>query len=260
MLHNSEMSFDKQKRKEFRESILRSELLSIGEKFHTTAMKWLGETKKMYLDNSAELRIHPNSIMTELKRINHERAYILYKMDSLAKDKTLPAPINLRKKLRKLEMEVQFQQNFPDEYNQFTEKLKEKLKTKPYSPKKRPIKPSRELPIEWDIRLDEPRSQNRPKNSKPRKVSSPCVNTLMQMIHGHGSKIFQDSDGYFRPPAFTKPKIEKTFGVWISHQKFQTLKTKMNNKQQKRKHGHAKKLAQIRKERHRKLYNFQNPL
>lgn len=254
------MLFNKQNRKEFRQRVLRSELLSIGKRFHDTAMKWLEETKKLYVHDSAELKTHPNCILTELKRINHERAYIMFKLDSLAKDRTLPKPKNLRKKLRKLELEIQFQEEFPNEYLQFTEKLKEDIKSKPYSPVKKFIKSPGQMPLEWDLNLDDSSTQNRMKNRKPRKVSSPCVNTLMQMIHGHGSKSFQNAAGYFKPPAFTKSKLAKTFGIWISQQKFQKLQTKMNNRQQKRKHGHAKKLAENRRERLQKLYNFQNPL
>ena len=160
---------------------------------------------------------------------SNERAYIFFKLDSLAKDKTLPKPTNLRKKLRKLELEVQFQEDFPDEYKEFTENLKEKLKSKPYSQNQKIIKSTKQMPLEWELNLDDTSPQNRPKNKKAKKVPSPCVNTLMQMIHGHGSKTFQNSAGYFQPPAFTKSKLSKTFGIWISQQKFQKLQTTSKN-------------------------------
>ena len=251
------MSFDKQKRKEFRIRILRNELLSIGEQFHSTAVKWLKETKRHYVEDSAELKRHPNSILSDLKRINHERAYILYKIESLAKDKSLPAPIKLRKKLRKMEMEIQFQGEFPEEYQQFTEKLKHCLKTSPYSPGKK-VKKSNDISLQCNIDLGEP-TESMVQMTKSKK-KSPSVNTMMALIRGHGVNAFKDAMGYFNPPTFTKAKLERMFGIWIPYQRFNQLKSKMNAKQKRQKHGNAKRAAAVRRERQQKLYNFQNPL
>ena len=131
------MAGEKLKRKKLQERTLRNEMLSIGSKFHTKAMQWLNETRELYTEDSAELQNHPNSILSELKCINHERTYIAYKITALAKDKMLSPPQKLRRKLRKLEMEVKFQEEFPDEYKKFMKNMKQRLHQKPYSLNKR---------------------------------------------------------------------------------------------------------------------------
>ena len=120
----------KTRQKEFRKNILKTQLLSIGDKFRKSAKQWLDETKNIMLDVSAETKQHPNRLLAELRKINYERAYIMFKIDAVDKNQQLPMPLKLRQKMKKTEMEVQFQQEFPDEYQIFTSELKEKLRQK----------------------------------------------------------------------------------------------------------------------------------
>lgn len=234
------MSVDKQKRKKFQERMLRNEMLSIGSSFHTKAMQWLNETRKLYTEDSAELQNHPNSILSELKRINHERTYIAYKITDLAKDKVLTPSNKLKRKLRKLEMEIKFQEEFPEEYKKFMENLKKCLRQKPYSLNKRMKKNKngnlKNIPYCPNMRSGKPNTgtkgaksyHNSPKNFK-----------TMKMIHGHG-KSSQNLNGYHKYPKFTKTNLEKLLNTGISEAQFK--KWRFKNKQQK-KHGHAKRVC-----------------
>ena len=236
------MSFDKRKKKDFQTRILRNELLSIGEKFHKTALKWLEETKKLYIDDSAELQTHPNSILSDLRKINHERAYIAYKISSLAKEKKLPSPKKLRQKLRKIEMEVQFQDEFPDEYKQFTEKLRNVLKSKPYSPsikvKRSKTISHRDIPMKWNIPLGK---QNRFLKSKiSKRNTSADVNNIIKLINDKESTM-KNTSGHRKYPVITKNKVEHLLGISMTNSIIKQFKHRMN-KQKLKKHGHVKKL------------------
>ena len=60
------MQNNKTQKKEFRLEVLKTQLTTIVEKFQATAMEWLKETHNM-ANVSAETKIHPNQIMTELR-------------------------------------------------------------------------------------------------------------------------------------------------------------------------------------------------
>ena len=226
----SDMLFDKKKRKEFRERILRDEMLSIGHQFHTKAMQWLTETRKLYTNNSAEFQIHPNRILSELKRINHERAYIAYKISALAKGQSLPPPNQLRQKLRKLEMEIQFQDEFPEEYKQFMKKLKKCLRRKPYTPNmrmKRKNKNLEKIPNHWNMGLGKPIQIV--KDSNTSKTYPIRRNKVTKIFHGH-RKASKKSIGHGKSHKCTKNMLEKMLKGKIPNALFHQLK-KMRNKQ-----------------------------
>lgn len=256
------MSFDKTKQKEFQARILQNQLLSIGEKFHETALNWLKETKSLYLHGSAESK-HPNQLLTELKKLNHERTYIMFKVEALRRDAKLPIPMELRIKLRKAETDIQFQSEFPEEYQEFVSDLKERLRRKPYSPVVKSVKKTRRLnELEnWEFNLGAPTKNDQlpEKGKSKKKVPSPCINNIMKMIYAHGTSNLRDCNGFFSAPAFTKAKIERLLGIWMTQPKFTYLKKRLNDKQSKRKHGHAKKSVERRNERRQK-YDFINPL
>lgn len=243
-----EMSFDKRKKKEFQTRILRNELLTIGEKFHRTALKWLEETRKLYINNSAEFQTHPNRILSDLRKINHERAYIAYKISSLDKERKLPSPKKLRQKLRKMEMEVKFQEEFPDEYKQFTEKLRDGLKSKPYSPlikaKRSKTCCQKDIPIKWNIPLGKRIRFMKSKISK-RKTSADVNNTI-KIINDGKSTLMNNNSGHPKLPMITKNKIENLLGISITNSMFKQFKNKMN-KQKLRKHGHVKRALNFQK-------------
>ena len=261
------MNRDKTRQKEFRKNILKTQLLSIGAKFKQSAMQWLDETKNIMLDVSAETKQHPNRLLAELRKINYERAYIMFKIDAVDKNKQLPLPLKLRQRMKKTEMEVQFQQEFPSEYQEFTSELKWKLQQKLHYPTMAaPMKKVNEVDedLNWNIDLGAPitkvESQSSLRIHKPRKIPSPCVNNIMKMLQDHGTQQLRDPRGYFLAPAFTKAKVEKLLGIWMTHTKFNHLKTKMNEKQKRKKLGQAKRENERRNERRNKLYNFINPL
>lgn len=257
----------KTRQKEFRKNILKTQLLSIGDKFRKSAKQWLDETKNIMLDVSAETKQHPNRLLAELRKINYERAYIMFKIDAVDKNQQLPMPLKLRQKMKKTEMEVQFQQEFPDEYQIFTGELKEKLRQKLHYPTMTsPLKRVNEVDenLNWNIDLGAPIVKNKPivavRPNKPRKIHSPCVNNIMKMLQIHGTQNLLDPRGYFLAPAFTKAKVEKLLGIWMTQTKFNHLKSKMNEKQKRKKLGQAKRDFQRRKERQNKRYDFINPL
>ena len=223
------MSFDKKKRKEFRERILRDEMLSIRHQFHTKAMQWLTETRKLYTNDSAEFQIHPNRILSDLKRINHERAYIAYKISALAKEQILPPPNKLRQKLRKLEMEIQFQEEFPTEYKQFIEKLKKCIRRKPYTPNMKMKEKNKNLvniPNQWNMGLG--RSNQIMKKSTTSKTDPIKKNKGRKIFHGHG-KTSKKSIGHGKHQRFTKHTLEKMLKGKIPNSIYHQLK-KMRNK------------------------------
>lgn len=260
------MNRDKTRQKEFRKNILKTQLFSIGDKFRKAAKQWLDETKNIMLDASAETKQHPNRLLAELRKINYERAYIMFKIDAVDKNLQLPLPLKLRQKMKKTEMEVQFQQEFPNEYQLFTSELKQKLRKKLHYPTMTaPRKNLNEVNenLNWNIDLGAPIINNsnltvRP--NKTRKIHSPCVNNIVQMLQNHGTQNLKDPRGYFLAPAFTKAKIEKLLGIWMTQTKFNHLKSKMNEKQKRKKLGQAKRDHQRRKERQNKRYEFINPL
>ena len=256
------MPFDKKKQKEFRARILQNQLLSIGEKFQTTALKWLQETKSLYIHGSAESK-HPNQLLTELKKLNHERTYIMFKVEALKRDTKLPVPMELRIKLRKAELDIQFQEEFPDEYQEFVNDLKARLRKKPYAPAVKAHKDKKNRRLEglenWNVNLGAPIKNNQKPGKSNKKKDSPCINNIMNMLYAHGTANLRDQQGYFNAPAFTKAKVERLLGIWMTQPKFTYLKKRLNEKQCRRKHGHAKKSAEKRNERRQK-YDFINPL
>ena len=224
------MSFDKKKRKEFRERILRDEMLSIGHQFHTKAMQWLTETKKLYINDSAEFQIHPNRILSDLKRINHERAYIAYKISALAKEQTLPPPNKLRQKLRKLEMEIQFQEEFPAEHKQFIEKLKKCLRQKPYTPNFK-IKGKRKDLVNTPNQCNtcSRKSNQIRENSNNSNTHLIKMNKRMKIFHGHGNTS-KKSTGHGKYQKFTKSMLEKMLKGKIPNAIFHQIKMMRNKR------------------------------
>ena len=239
------MSFNMQKCKDFEIKILKDQLENCWNEFHHVAQKWL-EGVKMITENkvSAEtIKIHPNQIMVDLKKINYQRTYIEFKIQSLVKDKKLPIPADLKRRMKKAELSVDFQQEFPIEYEQFTTQLKRKLKTKPYRPvmKMTSSKKKTDLDIPWTLEIDDKR-----KSPKKLKKPSPSVNTIIRAINGH-TKTFRDHNGYFQPPTFTKAKVEKTFAIYMPMKKFNKLKERLNSIEKRRKLGRAKFFKKMRK-------------
>ena len=223
------MSGDKLKRKKLQERTLRNEMLSIGSKFHTKAMQWLNETRELYTEDSAELQNHPNSILSELKCINHERTYIAYKITALAKDKMLSPTQKLRRKLRKLEMEVKFQEEFPDEYKKFMKNMKQRLHQKPYSLNQRRKNTNGNLKNTPRHKMGRREPNYLPKGQKPSKNAQKSDNN-MKIIHGHETSL-QNSNECDKHPEFTKENLEKILNIAISNEQFNKLKTKLIKKQ-----------------------------
>lgn len=267
------MNRDKVKIKLFRKNVLKAQLSTIGEKFKQSALQWLIETKNIINDVSAETKQHPNKLLADLRKINYERAYILYKMDAVDKNMQLPLPMKLRQKMKKTEMEVQFQEEFPDEYQQFTTDLKEKLRKKLHSPSLAAPKTSSTSleDLNWNISLGAPIKINtsaKPcwfhtpprKPAKPQKKHSPCIKNILSMLQSHGTRTLQDPTGYYTAPNFTKAKVEKMLGIWMSHSKFTQLKSKLNEKQKRKRLGQVKRDNERRRERRNKQYDFINPL
>ena len=242
-----DMKFDSNENQKFRMAVLQTQLQTIGEKFHNTAEKWLATIYGLKNKVSAEtqkVKTHPNQLMADLRKLNYERAYIDFKIQSMKTKRNLPKPVELRRKLKKTELGIEFQKEFPQQYQQFVQQLYKKLSQKRYKPDTKPWK-SKILPdLNWNLSLEaSPRAS---KKSKSRKTVTPNVNTIMNAIHGHGAKQFQDENGYYNFPTFTKAKIEKLLNIYIPAQTFQHLKKKMNEKQHKRKAKNIK-LANLRK-------------
>ena len=232
------MNVNGRARREFQLQIFKSQLKNCWQQFHQKANEWLQITKnQMEPKVSAETqKSHPNQIMTELKQINYQRAYIDYKIKSMKKDKKLPTPVKLQQKLEKLELSINFQQEFPKEFQQFTQELKNKLSSKPYRPVQKVIKPTtnQELGFQWDLNLST-ENATKSKHKKP----TPSISTLLRAIHGHG-KTFKNHNGYYQPPMFTKAKVERIFSIYIPMPKFTQLKDRLNSIEQRKKRGRAK--------------------
>ena len=186
-------------------------------------------------------KMHPNQLMAELKRINYQRAYIEFKIEAMEKGNTLPKPIVLRRKMKKAELAVQFQEDFPKEYQHFTQQLKQSMTNKPYRPVNK-SKQSAEIDLNMNLDLQTPKVQQ-----KSRKTPSPSITTLIRAIQGHG-RVFKDHKGFYQPPLFTKAKVERTFAIYISPQKFTNLKQRLNSNQKRNKLGRAKMFKNERKD------------
>ena len=240
------MNVNKKNRKEFRIRILRDQLKTCWNQFHETAQKWLKEVKSQNNNSvSAETSSkHPNQLINDLKQINYQRAYIEFKIQMAEKDKKLPLPMELKQKMEKAELSVEFHKEFPTEYSEFIQQLKQKLTSKPYRPVQKAQKPKpSKINIPWRLTItDNPDMAKK----KPYKKLSPSVSTLIRAIHGHG-KLFRDHHGYFQPPMFTKARVEKTFAIYIPNPKFQKLKKRLNSMEKRKKLGRAKAIKRWRK-------------
>ena len=127
------MTFDMKKQKEFQIQILRDQLKTCWTTFHETAQKWLEGTKAISENRiSAENKtIHPNQIMADLKKINYQRTYIEFKIQTIMKNKQLPVPAELMRRMKRAELSVEFQQEFPLEFETFTKQLRWDIKWNP---------------------------------------------------------------------------------------------------------------------------------
>lgn len=238
------MTFNGKRQKEFQIKILKDQLKTCWTAFHDKAQKWLEEVKNITENKvSAETKSHPNQIMSDLKRINYQRAYIEFKIQTFLKDKKLPTPHELRRKMTKAELSVEFQKDFPEEFAQFTKQLRNKLRSKPYRPVMKVAKAKKDstLNVTWRLNLDDKITSPR-KKKKP----SPSVNTLIRAINGH-SKTFRDHNGYFQPPTFTKAKVEKTFSIYMPMKTFHKLKERLNSIEKRKKLGRARFFKNMRK-------------
>ena len=241
------MPFDKAQKRAFQLKILRDQLKSCCQQFHDATTQWIQAVQNVAKNKvSAETitspslnKLHPNQLMADLKRINYQRAYIEFKIEAMEKGNTLPKPINLRRKMKKAELAVQFQADFPTEFNRFTQQLKESLTNKPYRPVIKTNKTA-EVDINMNLDLQTPKTA-----SKSRKTPSPSIATLIRAIQGHG-RAFKDHNGFYQPPWFTKPKVERTFAIYISPQKFTQLKQRLNSIQKHNKLGRAKMIKRDR--------------
>ena len=237
------MNCTKKNRKEFRVKILKDQLKTCLTQFHEKAQEWL-KTVKAITENSisAEIkRIHPNQIMADLKKINYQRAYLEFKIQAAEKDHKLPLPMDLKQKMLKAELSVDFQKEFPQEYQIFTSKLKHKLSSKPYRPvQKAKPKNSQKLKIPWRLEITEVSPKKKPR--KP----SPAVSTIMRAIQSH-DRTFKDHRGYYQPPMFTKAKVEKMFSIYIPIKRFTKLKERLNSIAKRKKLGRAKSIKKARK-------------
>lgn len=184
------MNFNKNDRKKFQIKILQDQLKSCWTQFHSKAQEWL-EQVKMVADKKvpAGTGTHPNQIMADLKKINYQRTYLEYKIYATQKNRKLPVPAELLRKMQKAELSVNFQQEFPSEYQQFTKELKKKLMSKPYRPIEK-VKPTKEVDIPWKIQLQN--ENHSPKMKKSAKKPSPSVTTIIRAIHGHGKSFRKD--------------------------------------------------------------------
>ena len=242
------MPFDKVQRRAFQLQILRDQLKSCCEQFHDATAKWINAVQTTAKNKiSAEIitppslnKTHPNQLMADLKRINYQRAFIEFKIEAMEKGNKLPKPIVLRKKLKKAELAVQFQEDFPTEFHQFTQQLKDSLTSKPYRPVNKSIK-SAEVDLNMNLDLQTPKSHH-----KTRKTPSPSITTIIRAIQQHG-RAFKDHNGYYQSPWFTKAKVERTFAIYISPQKFTHLKQRLNSIQKHNKLGRAKTIKSYRK-------------
>ena len=120
------MTFDMKRQQEFQVKILRDQLSTCWTQFHETAQKWL-QSVKAAAENSVSAetsKIHPNQTMAELKKINYQRAYIEFKIQTILKNKKLPVPAELMRRMKKAELSVEFQQEFPIEFAEFTKQLR----------------------------------------------------------------------------------------------------------------------------------------
>ena len=258
------MAFDNAKRREFQWKILKDQFQTILTQFHALATKWMDQVKEnmdvppklLAKGNTAN---HPNHIMSELKRLNYERAYVEYKIQALEHNIQIPMPDELHRRLRKTEMEIKFQKEFPKEYRSFQRQLKKKLRQNPYCPNRRAKKTVDDFTLDLPILLagtsmksstkqndvtPKPRKShvNPPKtHTKPpsRRKEPSCTNIIKQ-IHGHGTTRMINQHGYFQQPFFTRDKVESIIGQTISNKKFHQVRQRLNNETRKRKLGKAK--------------------
>ena len=226
------MNVDSNERDNFRTAVLNTQLQTVAEKFQKMAEQWLNTIANTVSAETKAGKIHPNQIMAKMKRLNYERAYIEYKIQAIKDNKKLPTPVIVRRKIRKAQLTVKFQEEFPEQYQQFTQELYSKLQKQPFRPEQKPQKSKSTTDLRCDIDLGSPEKKSH--RAKKRKTPAPNVNTIMNAIHGHGAKQFQDENGYYNAPMFTKAKIEKILNIYIPNSKFQHLKTKMNEKQHRR--------------------------
>ena len=239
------MDYTKQNRKEFRVKVLKDQLKTCLRQFHDKAQQWIN-TVKSITENSISAenqRIHPNQIMADLKQINYQRAYLEFKIQAAEKDRKLPLPMDLKQKMLKAELSVDFQKEFPQEYKIFTSQLKQKLSSKPYRPVQKIIKPknAQKLKIPWRLEI----TDKIPSKKKPRKPS-PAVSTIMRAIQSH-ERTFKDHRGYYQPPMFTKAKVEKMFSIYIPIKRFTKVKERLNSMAKRKKLGRAKSIKKARK-------------
>ena len=258
------MAFDSQKKREFQWKILKDQFQTILTQFHALATKWMDQVKQN-MDVSPKLLAknntgnHPNHIMSELKRLNYERAYVEYKIQALEHNIQIPMPEELHRRLRKTEMEIKFQKEFPKEYRSFQRQLKKKLRQNPYTPNRKAKKTADDFTLDLPIFITEksqsksikpdksipnPRkdhmkpTQNRVKTPSRRKEPS-CTNIIKQ-IHGHGTNRMINQHGYYQQPFFTREKVESIIGQSITNKKFHQVRQRLNNENRKRKLGRAK--------------------
>ena len=257
------MSFDSESRKQFQWKVLKDQFRTILHQFQQLANQWLQQSiKQMGLNSETFLakkttsEIHPNHIMAELKRLNYERAYIEYKIQALEHNIQIPMPEELHRRLRKTEMEIKFQKEFPCQYRTFQRQLKKKLREKPYQPNRK-AKKSNDLDLDLPIWFTDP-PQTKPRKRSvsfsneidkklhrkpvvptPQKKARTC-NNIIKLIHGHGTNSLINKHGYFQPPFFTKEKVEQIVGHAINTKKYHQVRHALNQVQRKRKLGKAK--------------------
>ena len=239
------MNYTKKNRKEFRVQVLKDQLRTCMKQFHDKAQQWIDTVKSIseHSISAENKRIHPNQIMADLKQINYQRAYLEFKIQAAEKDHKLPLPMDLKQKMLKAELSVDFQKEFPQEYKIFTSQLKQKLSSKPYRPVQKIIKPknAQKLKIPWRLEI----TDKLPSKKKPKKPS-PAVSTIMRAIQSH-ERSFKDHRGYYQPPMFTKAKVEKMFSIYIPPKRFIRVKERLNSIAKRKKLGRAKSIKKARK-------------
>ena len=253
------MAFDNMKKREFQWKILKDQFQTILAQFHALATQWMKQVKenmevhpKLLAKN--DTGNHPNHIMAELKRLNYERAYVEYKIQALEHNVQIPMPEELHRRLRKTEMEIKFQKEFPKEYRSFQRQLKKKLRQNPYCPNRKAKKSSDDLNLDLPIFFNETsksikNSDESPPKTPPKTPQKPpkcltkthsrrkepsCTNIVKQ-IHGHGTSRMINQHGFFQQPFFTRDKVELIIGQSISNKKFHQVRQRLNTETRKQK-------------------------
>ena len=245
------MAFDKKLRTQFRLRILNDQYKKILNEFQQAANQWLDLAKqhcKKPEIGFAKPEKHPNHVMAELKRLNYERAYIEFKIQALERNIQIPVPEELHRRMRKAELAVKFQEEFPKEFKNFQVELKKKLGKQPYRPKNVAKKQTSDLSLDLPISLQSNDSTDRvPETPCMARRKEPALTTIIRSLHAHGVRRLTNKHGYFQPPTFTKEKVEQILGINISKNKFQQVKSRMNYHQKRRKLGKAKRSYNSRK-------------